>query len=1411
MAANVTWAVDADGTWTTATNWSSNPALPGVGDDVTISRAAGNFLVTLASGSQSINSLVSDERLTLTGGTLTLAAGSTVNNTFTLAGGTLGGPGALTLNAPATWDTGTLTSTVVGTGTNFLAGLSITGGGAKSLSRRTLTNSAAATWTAGQVNSGSAADFVNAATGTFNNTFDGNWLYNLGGGLSTFTNLGTFTKSAGAGATVFTSAFHSSGTVNVNSGTLQLSAGSTHSGGVNVAASAVLDFASGTHLLNSGTTVGGAGAVAVTAGTVTVGAPVAVSAPLSLAGGVVNGAGALTLAGPATWASGTFGGTGSTDVNAGLTIDTAGAKSLTQRTINNRSTTTWAAGQVNTGSAAEFVNAAGATFNNTFDGSWLYNLGGGFTSFTNLGTFDKTAGAGTTVFTTAFDNAAVVNVNSGTLQFAAGGTNSGAFAIAPAATLQFAGSTYTLNSGTTISGGNSASVAVTAGNLTVNAPMTLSAPFSLAGGTLNGAGAVTLADPATWSSGTFAGVGSTTFAGALTIDTGSAKSLSQRTLVNAAATTWSAGQVNTGAVANFVNAAGATFTNTFDGNWLYNLGGGLSTFTNQGTFHKSAGAGTTTISSALNNSGTVNVSAGTLSLVGGGANGAAFVVAAPATLEFSSAYALNAGTTITGAGTASLNAGTLTVNAPVTLAVANFAYAGGTLSGAATLTHAAPATWTASTIGGAGATNFNAGLAIQGNVAKSLSQRTLNNHSTTTWSAGQVNTGSVAEFVNAPGATFNNTFDGSWLYNLGGGLTTFTNQGAFNKTAGAGTTTISSAFDNTGTVGIATGTVTLAGGGAHSSAINVAAPGALQFAGGTHNLNAGTTLSGAGAGALTAGTLTVNAAVSLSVAAFNFTSGTQNGAGALTLTGAANWADTAFTGTGATNFIGPLVLSANVARAFSQRTLTAASNTTWSAGQVNTGSLAHFTNAVTGNFNNTFDGSWLYNLGGGLTSFTNLGTLSKTAGAGTTTFTPTFSSTGTVNANSGTLSFNTVTQHVGSSLTAGTWNVNNATLVFATGADISTVGPSAAVRLSGAGSVFTRVNPIATNQGSFTVTNGRNFATVGALANSGALTAGPSSILAVNGNLDNTGTVTSSGNLTANSATQLSGTTLTGGTWVASNGTIAITSGSNVTTIGPSATVRLSGAASVFAKVNAVASNQGVFTISDGRAFTTAGSLANSGTITVGASSTLKVVGVLTNANAVDLAPGTLLLDYTGASPIDTLRGQLFTGRAGGTWTGPGVRSSTAAVHPQLLTAIGYAEASALLGLAGAATTTYAGLTVDATTVLTKFTYYGDANLNGRIDRDDFALTDRGFVRGLTGWINGDYNYDGTINLGDYMLIDRSLLLQGTPLSVDLIAQREKQFGVGYVAGLLATVPEPALGCTLSAIPMILTRRRRSG
>jgi hypothetical protein len=74
------------------------------------------------------------------------------------------------------------------------------------------------------------------------------------------------------------------------------------------------------------------------------------------------------------------------------------------------------------------------------------------------------------------------------------------------------------------------------------------------------------------------------------------------------------------------------------------------------------------------------------------------------------------------------------------------------------------------------------------------------------------------------------------------------------------------------------------------------------------------------------------------------------------------------------------------------------------------------------------------------------------------------------------------------------------------------------------------------------------------------------------------------------------------------------------------------------------------------------------------------------------------------------------------------------------------------------------GQSVTSTDVLVKYTYYGDANLDGKVDGSDYARIDNGYLTHATGWNNGDFNYDGVINGSDYTLIDNAFNIQGAAI-----------------------------------------------
>jgi hypothetical protein len=121
-----------------------------------------------------------------------------------------------------------------------------------------------------------------------------------------------------------------------------------------------------------------------------------------------------------------------------------------------------------------------------------------------------------------------------------------------------------------------------------------------------------------------------------------------------------------------------------------------------------------------------------------------------------------------------------------------------------------------------------------------------------------------------------------------------------------------------------------------------------------------------------------------------------------------------------------------------------------------------------------------------------------------------------------------------------------------------------------------------------------------------------------------------------------------------------------------------------------------------------------------------------------------MVLDYTGASPLAAIQSALTSGYAGGTWNGNGIRTSLgdSSTH-----ALGFAEASDLFAAFPAP---FAGQSVDSTSILIKYTFYGDSDLSGGVNLGDFNKLAANF--GATGkrWSHGDFDFNGTVNLPDF-------------------------------------------------------------
>ena len=75
QAATISWVPDADGNWEVASNWDLG--VPGSSDDAVIDVGGDTVrTITIGSGGQSVNSVTSEENLYITGGDLTVGAGT---------------------------------------------------------------------------------------------------------------------------------------------------------------------------------------------------------------------------------------------------------------------------------------------------------------------------------------------------------------------------------------------------------------------------------------------------------------------------------------------------------------------------------------------------------------------------------------------------------------------------------------------------------------------------------------------------------------------------------------------------------------------------------------------------------------------------------------------------------------------------------------------------------------------------------------------------------------------------------------------------------------------------------------------------------------------------------------------------------------------------------------------------------------------------------------------------------------------------------------------------------------------------------------------------------------------------------------------------------------------------------------
>ncbi|MGK2901034.1 MAG: beta strand repeat-containing protein [Burkholderiaceae bacterium] len=602
--------------------------------------------------------------------------GGTLKSAFLLSGSTLTGTDH-TFQGAATWTGGTITGAATAS-TTFGSTLAISGPGSKTLSGGRSVNAGDTTWSGNTgannngINISGASIFNSSGSFTDVNTFDST--INVGNGGGIFNNNGVFNKQSNTTTSIGTQ-FNSTGTVNVNAGTMLMQGGGTSSGLFNIANGAMLEFRNGNHTLNNVTT-SGAGTLQISTENVGADAVVAINGgthttPFLLSGSILTGTD-HTFQGVASWTGGTITGAATAHTNFGntLAISGPGSKTLSGGRSVNAGDTTWSG---NTGANNNGINISGASiFNssgsfidaNTFDSAMNVGNGGGV--FNNNSVFTKLSNT-TTAISTQFSSSGTANVNAGTLLLHGGGTSSGVFNIANGAKLEFRNGNHTLNNVTTSGAGT---LQISTENVGADAIVAINGgthttPLLLSGSTLTGTDH-TFQGPATWTGGTISGAASTTFDNNVSITGPNLKTLLTRTLNLNGTTTWSGNTADNNNAIRFWNGATINNNSTFNdanqfASFIEHNVGGPHNFNNNGTYNKQANTVTTVdLGVVFNNSGTLNINAGTMRF-SSGTKGPTGTVNVASGATFQQDAASTVGNLIT-AGTLVLGTQTLTVH-----------------------------------------------------------------------------------------------------------------------------------------------------------------------------------------------------------------------------------------------------------------------------------------------------------------------------------------------------------------------------------------------------------------------------------------------------------------------------------------------------------------------------------------------------------------------------------------------------------------------------------------------------------------------------------------------------------------------------------------------------------------------------
>ena len=699
-----------------------------------------------------------------------------------------------------------------------------------------------------------------------------------GSNYAIFHNAGLlFQTNATVTTTFYVYLDNTGGTVQLQSGTLQLAAGGKLGGSFSAAPGAAVDFTRGNFIC--AVTPNFSGNVQITGGTVTI-----THAITNLvASGVVvsnlfnlDGAAWLTncffqdaerIVGTVCLWAGTLTNSGSLTVAPGGVMNLAGNDALGNYfsiagPLTNNGTVNWLGGElqmINDGTTnylGGIWNQAGAQWNILSDQT-LQGYSGSDV-FRNAGTLTKTNSTGTTYFSPYLNNTGgAVEVASGTIEFEGGCNLAGGFLADPGAAIDFGGGNYSLSGPLTNFVGT---VQFTGGNLMLTGSITNLAASSMTISNLSyvsGTAWLTncyvrdaerIVGTVYWAGGAIFAGGSITVAAGGVLDfennTYNAFSISGP-LTNNGTVNWQGGSLvvennNSTYFGGIWNQSRSRWNLQCSQSLQNDFGTGYEIFHNAGILSQADSTLTTTLYVYLDNNGGTVTAAGTLQFVEGSNLEGSFSAAPGGAIDFISGNFFWSGPPTNFTGNVQITGGSVTLTTSVT----NLVFANVTISNLAFVTGTAwltnctiqAAERIVGTVYWAGGTLSSSGsLTVAGSGVFNLNGGTfdilgpLTNHATVNWMSGTVFLGAV--IWNQAGAQ----------WSIEGGLDlenysvseVFHNAGTLIQTGAGNTTYFQPYLDNAGgTVVAAAGTLQLSGGCNLAGSYQAASGAAIDFTGG---------------------------------------------------------------------------------------------------------------------------------------------------------------------------------------------------------------------------------------------------------------------------------------------------------------------------------------------------------------------------------------------------------------------------------------------------------------------------------------------------------------------------------------------------------------------------------------------------